>query len=100
MTEEQLVAEATIGRPRGVRLYRGGALAGIIYAFLNGMPSLASFNERIEHWAGASNPFFKGRFENLLPLIPFVIITVLLYLAGRELILRGKNGEVSPPRRS
>jgi len=102
MTEEQLVAEGD--KSPGVLMasgyIAGGALAGIIYAFLNGMPSLASFNERIEHWAGASNPFFKGRFENLLPLIPFVIITVLLYLAGRELILRGKNGEVSPPRRS
>jgi hypothetical protein len=68
----------------------GGALAGIIYAFLNGLPQLSSFNEKVGAWA-AYNPFFHGNLENFLPLIPFVIITVLLYLAGRELILRGKD---------
>ncbi len=73
----------------------GGALAGIIYAFLNGLPSLSNFNERIERWAGASNPFFQGPRENLLPLIPFVFITILLYLTGREVILRGKAAKNS-----
>jgi hypothetical protein len=100
MTEEQLVAEGD--KSPGVLMasgyIAGGALAGIIYAFLNSMPSLASFNERVEHWAGTKNPFFKGAYENLLPLIPFVIITILLYLAGRELILRGRTGGTSPPR--
>jgi hypothetical protein len=66
-------------------------LAGIIFAFLNSLPSLSGFNERVGNWANTSNPFFKGGLENLLPLIPFVIITVLLYLAGRELILAGKR---------
>src|SRR5919201_722814 len=86
LTEEQLVAEGD--KSPGVLMasgyIAGGALAGIIYAFLNGLPSLAGFNERIGNWATSSNPFFKGNFENILPLIPFIIITVLLYLAGRE----------------
>jgi len=93
LSEEQLVAEGD--KSPGVLMasgyIAGGALAGIIYAFLNSMPSLSSFNERIERWAGSSNPFFQGPSENLLALIPFVVITILLYLAGREVILAGKS---------
>lgn len=93
LTEEQLVAEGD--KSPGVLMasgyIAGGALAGIIFAFLNGLPSLSSFNEKIEHWADSSNPFYKGSYENILPIIPFVIITILLYLAGRELILAGKT---------
>ena len=92
LTEEQLVAEGD--KSPGVLMasgyIAGGALAGIIFAFLNSMPALSNFNDKIGAWAG-HNPFFHGNFENFLPLIPFVIITVLLYLAGRELILRGKD---------
>ncbi len=92
LTEEQLVAEGD--KSPGVLMasgyIAGGALAGIIFAFLNSMPALSNFNDKIGGWA-EHNPFFHGNFENFLPLIPFVIITVLLYLAGRELILRGKD---------
>jgi hypothetical protein len=92
LTEEQLVAEGD--KSPGVLMasgyIAGAALAGIIFAFLNSLPSLSAFNERVGNWANASNPFFKGAWENVLPLIPFVIITVLLYLAGREVILAGK----------
>ena len=97
LSEEQLVAEGD--KSPGVLMasgyIAGGALAGIIFAFLNSLPSLSGFNERVGNWASTSNPFFKGAWENVLPLIPFVIITVLLYLAGRELILAGKpaNGK-------
>lgn len=99
LTEEQMVAEGD--KSPGVLMasgyIAGGALAGIIYAFLNSLPSLSNFNERIENWAGTSNPFFKGPSENFLPLIPFIVITILLYLAGREVILRGRDKEVPPP---
>jgi uncharacterized oligopeptide transporter (OPT) family protein len=92
LTEEQLVAEGD--KSPGVLMasgyIAGGALAGIIYAFLNGLSQLSGFNEKVGAWA-AGNPFFHGSWENVLPLIPFVGITVLLYLAGRELILRGKD---------
>jgi uncharacterized oligopeptide transporter (OPT) family protein len=90
MTEEQLVAEGD--KSPGVLMasgyIAGGALAGIIYAFLNSLPSLSSFNERIGNWATTSNPFFKEDNGNLLALIPFAIITVLLYMVGRELWLK------------
>jgi hypothetical protein len=92
LSEEQLVAEGD--KSPGVLMasgyIAGGALAGIIFAFLNSMPALSNFNDKITAWA-EHNPFFHGPLENFLPLIPFVIITVLLYLAGRELILRGRD---------
>src|SRR5438128_2418210 len=97
LSEEQLVAEGD--KSPGVLMasgyIAGGALAGIIFAFLNSLPSLSAFNERVGNWANTSNPFFHGRFEDVLPLIPFIIITVLLYLAGREVILRGKDAQKS-----
>jgi len=97
LSEEQLVAEGD--KSPGVLMasgyIAGGALAGIIFAFLNSLPSLSAFNERVGNWANTSNPFFHGRFEDVLPLIPFIIITVLLYLAGREVILRGKDAPKS-----
>jgi putative OPT family oligopeptide transporter len=93
LTEEQLVAEGD--KSPGVLMasgyIAGGALAGIIFAFLNSLPALSGFNEKVGNWATTRNPFFHGGWENVLPLIPFLIITVLLYLAGRELILRGKD---------
>ena len=34
-----------------------------------------------------ANPFFEGGPADLLALIPFAVLTVLLYMAGREMIL-------------
>src|SRR5437588_2184584 len=64
LSEEQLVAEGD--KSPGVLMasgyIAGGALAGIIFAFLNSLPSLSAFNERVGNWANTSNPFFHGRF--------------------------------------
>jgi putative OPT family oligopeptide transporter len=93
LTEEELVAEGD--KSPGVLMasgyIAGGALAGIIYAFLNGLPNLADFNRGIEEWATANNAFFNGPNADLLSLIPFAILTILLYLAGREVILAGRK---------
>jgi hypothetical protein len=93
MTEEQLNAEGD--RSQGVLMasgyIAGAALAGIIIAFLQGLPQLANFNRSIEEWARAHNPLFASPNADLLSLIPFVIMCALLYLAGRELILMGKT---------
>ena len=97
MTEEQLNAEGD--RSQGVLMasgyIAGAALAGIIIAFLQGLPQLADFNKGIEDWAHANNPLFDSAKADLLSLIPFVIMCVLLYLAGRELILAGRRKEPS-----
>ncbi len=92
MTEEQLVAETD--KSPGVLMasgyIAGAAIAGIIVAFMAGIPTFAAFNDRISKMA-EGNPFVSGPAANVLALIPFVIITVLLYLTGREVILRGKR---------
>jgi uncharacterized oligopeptide transporter (OPT) family protein len=97
LTEEQLTAEGD--KSAGVLMasgyIAGAALAGIIIAFLQGLPDLADFNRRIEMWAGANNPFFSGGSADLLSLIPFVILMILLYLAGREVILAGRQSETT-----
>ena len=97
LSEEQLTAEGD--KSPGVLMasgyIAGAALAGIIIAFLQGLPSLAEFNKRVEDWAGAHNPLFNGASANLLSLIPFIILIVLLYLSGREAILAGRNKESS-----
>ncbi|MFY9611238.1 MAG: oligopeptide transporter, OPT family [Blastocatellia bacterium] len=95
LTEEQLTAEGD--RSPGVLMasgyIAGGALAGIIIAVLQGLPNLAEFNRGIEEWARAHNPFFNSPNADLLSLIPFVVLIVLLYLAGREVILAGRSSD-------
>jgi hypothetical protein len=65
----------------------GGAIAGIVIAFLAGV--LTDANKRIEDWSVANNPFFSGDNANLLSLLPFAALILLLYLTGREKILSG-----------
>ena len=93
LTEEELVAEGD--KSAGVLMasgyIAGGALAGIVVAFMAGLPSLGEFNGRIEKWSDAHNPFFNGPNADLLALIPFAVLMVLLYLAGREVILAGRK---------
>ena len=66
----------------------GGALAGIVIAFMAGVPSLVGISRRIEEWSAAQNPFFNGANADLLALIPFIILSVLLYLVGRDVLFR------------
>lgn len=66
----------------------GGALAGIVIAFMAGVPSLVGISRRIEEWSAAQNPFFNGAYADLLALIPFVFLSALLYLAGRDILFK------------
>jgi putative OPT family oligopeptide transporter len=68
----------------------GGALAGIVIAFMAGVPSLANTSKRIEDWSTAHNPFFAGADANLLACLPFAGLCLLLYLVGRDLLLHPK----------
>jgi putative OPT family oligopeptide transporter len=91
MTEEQLLAEGD--KSPGVLMasgyIAGGAIAGIIIAFLAGV--LTDFDNSIARWAEAGNPFFAGATSDLLALIPFALLTVLLFLVGREKLLGGRK---------
>jgi putative OPT family oligopeptide transporter len=66
----------------------GGALAGIVIAFMAGVPSLVGISRRIEEWSAAQNPFFNGAYADLLALVPFTVLSVLLYLVGRDILFR------------
>jgi putative OPT family oligopeptide transporter len=95
LTEDQLIAETD--KSPGVLMasgyIAGGALAAIVIAILQGVPKqgLANFNKAVEDWATAKNPLFVGGNSDMLSMIPFIIIMLLLYLVGREVILRSNN---------
>ncbi len=96
LTEDQLIAETD--KSPGVLMasgyIAGGALAAIVIAILQGVPkqSLANFNRSIEDWSTRSNPLFGGANADLLSMLPFLVLMLLLYLVGREVILRTENG--------
>lgn len=95
LTEDQFVAETD--KSPGVLMasgyIAGGALAAIVIAILQGWPSpgLAAFNKSVEDWSTAHNPLFGDANGDLLSMIPFLILMTLLYLVGREVILRTKK---------
>ncbi len=59
----------------------GGAIAGIVIAFLAGV--LDRMDAALNDWSTAHNPFFAGPFSDALSVIPFVIICGVLYYTGR-----------------
>ena len=52
------------------------------------VPSLVGISRRIEEWSAAQNPFFSGAYADLLALVPFTVLSVLLYLVGRDILFR------------
>jgi len=66
----------------------GATLAGVIFAFLNLKESIVTQLKVFEEWATVHNPFFEGPNSDLLGMIPFLLLTILLYLVGRELVLK------------
>jgi uncharacterized oligopeptide transporter (OPT) family protein len=98
LTEEQIVAETD--KSNGVLMasgyIAGGAIAGILIALFSldygVLKRLKDVKDGFETWAKTSNPFYAGPSSDLLGLIPFLILAVILYLVGRELLLRGKKG--------
>jgi len=79
LTEAELDAEGN--KSLGVLLssgyIAGGAIAGIVIAFMAGV--LGDVQTRIEDWAAANNPFFGGAHADALSMIPFVLLCGLLY---------------------
>jgi putative OPT family oligopeptide transporter len=92
LTEEQLVAEGD--KSPGVLMasgyIAGGAIAGILIAFMAGVPFMAKYNDTFDKWA-SKNPFVTGGSADLLSCIPFVVLVVVLYLVGREVLLAPKT---------
>jgi putative OPT family oligopeptide transporter len=92
LSEDELVAETD--KSPGVLMasgyIAGGALAAIVIAILQGVPKegLARFNKSISDWSTLHNPLFGDANGDLLSVIPFLVLMLLLYLVGREVILR------------
>jgi putative OPT family oligopeptide transporter len=61
----------------------GGAIAGIVIAFLSG--ALGNVDAAITRWSEAHNPFFAGPYANGLSLLPFALLSAwLLWVGGRK----------------
>jgi putative OPT family oligopeptide transporter len=92
LTEEELVAEGD--KSQGVLLasgyIAGGTLAGVIFAFLNLSEGITARLTNYEEWSKAHNPLFEGAHADWLGLIPFLVLTILLYMVGREMLLAGR----------
>lgn len=84
LSEAELIAETD--RSPGVLVasgyIAGGAIAGIGIAFMAG--AMTGFNQQVADFMTAHNPFFNGRFADLLALIPFALLIAGLYLSGRR----------------
>ena len=91
LTEEQLVAEGD--KSPGVLMasgyIAGGAIAGILIAFMAGVPFMGGINDSIDAWS-KGNPCFDGPNADLLSCLPFAVLMLLLYLVGRERLLAPK----------
>lgn len=92
LSKDQLIAEGD--KSPGVLMasgyIAGGAIAGIVIAFLAGVPSMAGFNKTITSF-GDANPFRDGASADLLSMIPFLFLVVVLYLTGREMLLAARK---------
>jgi putative OPT family oligopeptide transporter len=93
LTEEEMAAKTD--QSPGVLLasgyIAGATLAGVIYSFLNLSESVTAKLTGFENWATKNNPFFEGPYSDLLGLIPLLILTVVLYFVGREILLKPKR---------
>ncbi|MBV8584794.1 MAG: oligopeptide transporter, OPT family [Verrucomicrobia bacterium] len=92
ISAEQLVAETD--KSPGVLLasgyIAGGAIAGIGIAFLAG--AFEPLDAFFADWATAHNPFFNGPWSDALSLLPFLVLTGLLYWVGhRAVSQRARN---------
>jgi hypothetical protein len=79
LTAEELEAEGN--KSPGVLLssgyIAGGAMAGIIIGFL--AARMSDLQSKIDDWAKAHNPLFEGPSADALSMVPFVLLSVLLY---------------------
>jgi len=95
LTAEQIVAETD--KSNGVLLasgyIAGASVAGILVAIFAFLPALERIQGDWGAWAKTSNPFFAGDYADWLGLLPFFVISILLYFVGRELLMKGKRSK-------
>jgi hypothetical protein len=100
LDEAQLAAESdkSPGVLLGSGYIAGGAIAGIVIAFIAG--ALPRLDARLTTWSTAQNPFFAGPNCDWLALLPFVALTAFLYLVGTESLLKSRPTTVPSSRPS
>jgi uncharacterized oligopeptide transporter (OPT) family protein len=85
LTMDELEAEGN--KSPGVLLssgyIAGGAIAGIVIAFVAGV--MSDVQAKIDDWAKANNPVFEGPNSDALSMIPFVLLSALLYFVAVRL---------------
>lgn len=100
LTPEQIDAETD--KSNGVLMasgyIAGGAIAGIMVALFSldkpaFLKTLKGLKDASAEWAEKSNPFFAGPNADWLGMIPFLLLAVVLYFVGREMVLAGKKKE-------
>jgi hypothetical protein len=93
MTEAQFAEESD--KSPGVLLssgyIAGGAIAGIIIAIVQGVPTFEPINTMLEKWSTAYNPFYDGPHSDFLTMLPFAALCIFLYLVGREKLLSSRS---------
>jgi putative OPT family oligopeptide transporter len=84
LSEDELVAEGdkSPGVLLGSGYIAGGAIAGIIIAFIQG--GLGPVDAAITKWAEGSNPFYAGSNADWLALLPFAVLVAYLYIIGKR----------------
>lgn len=95
LSEEEMIAETD--KSHGVLLasgyIAGAAVAGILFAIFAFLPALESISKASGDWSKANNPLFAGDYAWWLGAVPFLIISVILYMVGRERWMKGKSDE-------
>jgi hypothetical protein len=93
LNEDELVAEGdkSPGVLLGSGYIAGGAIAGIIIAFLQG--GLGPVDARIAKWA-EGNRFYAGPNADWLALLPFAALVAYLYIVGKREGKKMSNSEV------
>jgi putative OPT family oligopeptide transporter len=83
LTEEEVTAEGdkSAGVLMASGFIAGGAIAGILIAFVAGV--LSDAQASIDTWSSAHNPFYAGPQADALSLLPFAAMVALLYGSGR-----------------
>ncbi len=93
LTEDEIVAETD--KSHGVLMasgyIAGAAIAGILIAIFAVVPWLKSLQDSSASWAKEGNPFFGGDQAWWLGAIPFIVLCLILYLVGREKLMRGND---------
>jgi uncharacterized oligopeptide transporter (OPT) family protein len=94
LNEDELVAEGdkSPGVLLGSGYIAGGAIAGIIIAFIQG--GLSKVDADITRWSVAHNRFYEGPNADWLALLPFAALVFYLYVVGKRKGRKNRETEI------